>query len=93
MNSKSVSLSLALGSVALALVIALIWVPMDSGSGFVVQSRGKLAIGDAFAPMVASGLILIAGLLIFFFERSDDTQPGYCGAGVRFILCASCICA
>jgi hypothetical protein len=63
------NLYLSLGCIAAALVIALVWVPLDSGTGLIEKVRRQVSIGDALAPTIAAGFIGIGGLLVFIQKR------------------------
>lgn len=73
-------------SVALALVLAFVWIPLDTGSGVVETVRRKLVIGDAMAPTVAAMFLLLGGMLLLTFERRAPGQPVIFRATVIFAL-------
>lgn len=68
------NLYLSLFSIAIALFLALIWVPMDSGSGLLLKVRRQISIGDALAPTIAAVTIGIGGLLVFMQRKEDGQQ-------------------
>jgi hypothetical protein len=79
------NLALAIGCIAIALVVALVWVPLDSGSGLVMKVRSRLTIGDGLAPTVAAAVIGLGGLLLLF-QRNAARQPGLSRSNMAFLL-------
>lgn len=69
------NLYLGLFCVVLALVLIFIWIPLDTKTGIVEKVRGRSVIGDALAPTVAAGFVLLGGLLLLVFERNTVDQP------------------
>lgn len=61
--------------VIFALAVMLIWVPMDTDTGLIEKIRRQVTIGDALAPTVAGGFVLIGALLLLLFERNAPEQP------------------
>ncbi len=57
-----------------ALAVALIWVPLDSTTGLIEKVRRQVTIGDALAPTLAAGFILLGGLLVLFFESAENAR-------------------
>ncbi len=55
-----------------ALIIGLIWVPMDSATGLVEKVRRQVTIGDALAPTIAAGFLFLGGMLVAFFSPEED---------------------
>lgn len=53
----------ALGALVLAfgLFIVFVWAPLDSETGIAEKIRGRWAIGDALAPIVAGALLAASG--------------------------------
>ncbi|WP_137701959.1 hypothetical protein [Marimonas lutisalis] len=86
------NLYLALGAIGVALVLALVWVPLDSGSGLIVKVRRQVTIGDALAPTLAAGMIAIGGLLLLF-QRGAEGQGGLSRANLAFLLRFLLLCA
>ena len=66
------ALALGLGVMAIALLIALVWVPMDSASGLIEKVRRQVTIGDGLAPTLAAGFLLLGGALVVLFEPKDS---------------------
>jgi hypothetical protein len=75
MQKPSVNLVLGLAALCFGLFAIFVWVPLDSGSGIVIKSRGKFKVGDALAPTVAFSLLCIAGLMVIFEQRRGATSP------------------
>lgn len=73
---RSPNLVLGLVVVAFASILLLVWIPLDVESGIVERVRRQIVIGDALAPILAGGFILLGGLMLIIFERNADTQPG-----------------
>ena len=46
---------------AFGLFVAFVWAPLDSDTGVAVKVRGRWAIGDALAPIVAGALLIASG--------------------------------
>ncbi len=65
---------LGLLACATALAVALIWVPMDSTTGLIEKVRRQVTIGDALAPTLAAGVILLGGVLVLFFEPAENAR-------------------
>jgi hypothetical protein len=57
-----------------ALAVALLWVPMDTNTGLIEKVRRQVTIGDALAPALAAGFILLGGLLVLFFEPAENAK-------------------
>lgn len=73
----------------LAGIIAIVWwVPADTGSGFVVKSRGKLSIGDAFAPTIGFLLLMASGLFLIGESWSKKQGPSIERSHLAFGLIA-----
>ncbi len=79
------NLYLGLLCVAFALLLIFIWIPLDTKTGIVEKARGKFVIGDALAPTVAAGFILLGGLVVSVFERKVADQPTISRTQVKFV--------
>lgn len=58
------NLLLGIAVLAMAALVALVWIPVDVESGVFEKVRSRLEIGDAFAPTLAAGLLGLGGLLL-----------------------------
>lgn len=85
------NLYLGLLCIAFAAVLIFVWIPLDTDSGIVEKVRGRLNIGDALAPTVAAGFILVGGLLLLIFERNTEDQPTLTKSHFTFFLSSSAI--
>ncbi len=65
---------LALVALVLGLAVALVWVPLDSASGILEQSRRRVSVGDAAAPTLAALFIIIGALLLWIERVSDEVS-------------------
>lgn len=79
------NLYVGLFCVLVALVLIFIWIPLDTKTGIVERARGKFVIGDALAPTVAAGFVLIGGLLLIVFERNAEDQPTLGLSKIQFV--------
>ena len=70
MKRANADMVLGLAALAAALLALLVWVPADTGSGFVERVRGQYRVGDAMGPSVAFGLLALAGLVLAVESRS-----------------------
>lgn len=77
---------LGLIAIAVGLIAVIIWVPMDTGSGIAEKVRGKYRIGDAFAPTVAFGVLIFAGLLTLLETRHKHEAPQLRGTHFAFAV-------
>jgi hypothetical protein len=65
------NLILGLLVLLVALFVACVWVPLDTASGMIEKVRRQVTIGDALAPTVACGFLVIGGLMVAFLERPE----------------------
>lgn len=65
---------LGLLACAMALMVALIWVPLDTSTGLIEKVRRQVTIGDGLAPTLAAGFILLGGLLVLLFEPTENAR-------------------
>lgn len=63
------NLYLSVFCIVAALVLAVVWVPLDTGTGLIEKVRRQVTIGDALAPTLAAVVILIGGIIVFVQER------------------------
>lgn len=64
---------LGLSFLALAGVIVLVWVPLDTDTGLVETVRRRLVVGDALAPTLAGVIIGLGGVLTALRPGSQAT--------------------
>lgn len=57
---------LGLGGIIAGCVILFVWIPLDVDTGLVEKVRGQIKIGDAMAPTLAAGFLILGGLLTMF---------------------------
>ena len=61
--------------VLFAVLLVFVWVPLDVDSGYLEKVRRQVTIGDALAPTVAGGFLLIGGLgLMLFGGTPTETE-------------------
>lgn len=75
MRKLPATTALGLGCIAFALILAFIWIPLDTETWLVERKRGRYIVGDSLAPTLAAGFILMAGLLLLFERRTPDYHP------------------
>jgi 4-amino-4-deoxy-L-arabinose transferase-like glycosyltransferase len=85
MKPARANLYLSLGCIGFALLLALVWAPMDSGTGLIHKVRRQVSIGDALAPTLAAVMIGIGGLMVLR-ERHAEDQQGLTRANLVFVL-------
>lgn len=71
--------------VAIALLVALVWIPLDTETGLIEKVRRRVAIGDALAPTLACFFLLLGGLHLILRERSARHQPTISRDQITFI--------
>ncbi|MEL7524558.1 MAG: hypothetical protein AAFN16_02235 [Pseudomonadota bacterium] len=76
MQKLSTNLVLGLACIVVAVLVAFVWIPLDTDTWLVERSRGKYVVGDSLAPTLAAAFILIAGLMLLIERRSEDARPG-----------------
>ncbi|CUK02786.1 hypothetical protein PH7735_02652 [Shimia thalassica] len=75
MRKLSASTALGVGCIAFALILAFIWIPLDTETWLVERKRGRYIAGDSLAPTLAAGFILIAGVMLLFERQTLDLHP------------------
>lgn len=83
-SSRS-NLLIGLVFLAVSLLVALVWVPLDTDTGLVEKVRGRKTIGDALAPTIACGFLFLGGLLLVVMERNALVQQMMTRAQLGFI--------
>lgn len=64
---------LALFVFGVALLVIFVWVPLDTGTGFVEKIRRRYAIGDALGPTVAAVVIAVGAVLVWLRPRPSGS--------------------
>ncbi len=75
MRKLSATTALGVGCIAFALIIAFVWIPMDTDTWLVERSRGRNIVGDSLAPTVAAVFILISGVMLLLERGGDASHP------------------
>lgn len=68
------------------LVVAFAWAPLDSGSPIFEQVRGSLSIGDAMAPTVAAGVLLVGATGLLIDAMRGRSTGGLTASNLRFLV-------
>lgn len=55
-----------------ALLLVVVWVPLDTGTGYIEKVRRQVTLGDALAPTFAGLLILFASVLLWFEGKAHQ---------------------
>lgn len=71
--------------IAAALVLLLVWIPLDTETGLIEKVRRRVTIGDALAPTLAAVFILVSGIMMLAFERKSVDQGGLSRANLGYI--------
>ena len=53
MRKLPATTALGLGCIVFALVLAFVWIPLDTETWFVERKRGRYIVGDSLAPTLA----------------------------------------
>lgn len=77
---------LGLICIGFALLLLLVWIPLDTDSGLIEKVRRRLVVGDALAPSVAGVFILLGGAILLLFEGNRPEQPALTASNIKFIL-------
>ncbi|MBL4767710.1 MAG: hypothetical protein JKY94_08350 [Rhodobacteraceae bacterium] len=86
MSTKSNSnLYLGLFSFGFALLLLIIWIPLDTATGWIEKVRRQVTIGDSMAPSVAALFLLVGGIILILNERNVSGQPKLTGGNLRFV--------
>ncbi|MEL6233129.1 MAG: hypothetical protein AAFR46_01855 [Pseudomonadota bacterium] len=87
------NLILGLAIAAIALLLALVWIPLDAETGLIERVRRRVSIGDGLAPSIAAGFLLVGGLLLALTERADPAAPRLTGRALRHVALSIAILA
>ena len=69
MPRLNADLVLALIAIVSGCLIAVVWAPLDSGTGLVERVRGRSSIGDALAPSLVGVLMVVSGALLLSVQH------------------------
>lgn len=75
MRHFSANAVLGLVAIFFALLIAFVWIPLDTDTWLVERSRGRYVVGDSLAPTLAAVFIFISGLMLLREGRRNDNRP------------------
>lgn len=70
MKSQNVFIGVFFAAFALAVLLA--WVPIDTATSYIEKVRGRSVLGDALAPSIAAGFVLLGSLLLLFKGHEHD---------------------
>ena len=87
------NLFLGLGVVTFSLLLIFVWVPFDTTTGIAERVRRQYVIGDALAPTVAGGFLLIGGLMLLLFGRVSANTAGFDRMRTLYVACVALILA
>lgn len=76
MRNLTATKALGLGSIALAILVIFVWIPLDTETWLVERKRGRYIVGDSLAPTLAAVFVLVAGMLLLFERSEIDERPG-----------------
>ena len=62
--SRAETRTLGLICVAFALVVVVVWIPLDTDTGLIEKVRRRVEIGDAMAPTLAALFVLAGGAIL-----------------------------
>ncbi|WP_164658152.1 hypothetical protein [Tropicibacter sp. Alg240-R139] len=86
MRHSNGNLILGAATIAFAILVIFIWIPLDTQTGLIEKVRRQVTIGDALAPTIAASFLAIGGLMLVLFERNADDQPKVSPQDVLFGL-------
>lgn len=65
MNNQTGDKWLGLIAILFALLLVLVWIPLDTDTGLLEKVRRQVTLGDALGPTIAGVVILIGGVMTF----------------------------
>lgn len=86
MRHSNGNLILGAATVAFAILVIFVWIPLDTQTGLVEKVRRQITIGDALAPTIAAGFLVLGGLMLILSERQDENQPRLAKQDILFGL-------
>ena len=69
-----------------ALCIGFVWIPLDIETGLIEKVRSRYEIGDAFAPAIATALLLGSGVMVVFEAKKHSAGPLLTLRHIQFAL-------
>ena len=69
---------------AVALIALFVWVPLDTDTGYIEKVRRQVTLGDALAPSLAAGFVLLGGGLLLI-EKREPYPNGITLANLRHL--------
>ena len=87
------NLWLGLICILAALLVGLLWIPLDTGTGIVERVRRQVVIGDALAPAVAAIIVAIGGLSLCLVERKSRDQAALTRRHLAFLAASTAVLA
>jgi len=57
----------------LALILILVWIPLDVETGYLEKVRRSVVLGDSLAPTIAGAVILLGGLILAVRPNPSST--------------------
>lgn len=75
---------LGLASVAAALLVLFIWIPLDIETGLIEKVRRQIRIGDALLPTLACSFLITGGL--FLLLQGGDRRHALSANNLRYLL-------
>ena len=76
---------LGLGGIIAGCVIIFVWIPLDVETGLVEKVRGQIKIGDAMAPTLAAGFLILGGLLTMCQSFRYQRRINLNWTGMKFL--------
>lgn len=78
------NLYLGIGELAAALLIALVWVALDTTTGLVEKVRRQTSIGGALAAIMAAVALAVGGVLVLLLQ-AERFPSEVTGQNLRFL--------
>lgn len=83
-SNKHTNRILGLGCIAVALLVMLVWIPLDVETGLIEKVRRQVTIGDSLAPMLGTMVIGLGGVILVF-QRPETIPSGVSLANLGFM--------
>lgn len=87
--------NLWLGAVCVlaALLVGLLWIPLDTGTGMIERVRRQTATGDSLAPSVTAIIVATGGLSLCLVERRFRDQAAMTRKNLAFLAASTAVLA